>query len=70
MGKKYVGSTNNLVRRLKEHNSGRTKYTSMCDDWKMIYYREFETQSEAREFESRIKKNKKYRKEFYEEANI
>ncbi|MCA9385861.1 GIY-YIG nuclease family protein [Candidatus Dojkabacteria bacterium] len=37
MGKKYVGSTNNLVRRLKEHNSGRTKHGTTLISGIIIY---------------------------------
>jgi len=67
---KYTGSTNNLKRRLLEHNNGISKFTSTYCDWKIIYFKEFNTENEARLYERRIKKNKRYRQEFYLEAKL
>ena len=36
-GKHYVGMTTDLPRRLKEHNSGRSKFTSGHIPWVLIY---------------------------------
>jgi putative endonuclease len=66
--KRYVGSTNDLQKRLIEHNSGRSKYTSTEKDWQMFYWKSFEKEAEARSYEHLVKRNKKYRKLFYEEA--
>ena len=36
-GKHYVGMTSDLSRRLKDHNSGRSKFTSGHIPWVLIY---------------------------------
>lgn len=69
-GERYVGSTSDIERRLREHNSGKTRYTSKNKDWEMVYKKEFEEEKESREYEMKIKRNKKYRKEFYTEAGF
>ena len=33
----YIGMTKDLVARLKEHNAGRSKFTSAYKPWKVIY---------------------------------
>jgi len=33
----YVGQTDNLDIRLDSHNSGKSPYTSIAKDWKMVY---------------------------------
>lgn len=45
--KYYVGHSNNIIRRLKEHNSGKSKFTKKFMPWELLYYEEFESQSEA-----------------------
>ncbi|MCL4437665.1 GIY-YIG nuclease family protein [Patescibacteria group bacterium] len=50
-GKTYVGSTNNLDRRLKQHNSGRVKSTKYKIPLKVLFVEEFATLSEARKRE-------------------
>jgi putative endonuclease len=46
-GDLYKGSTENLERRIIEHNSGQVKYTSRYMPWKLVYCEEYETRSEA-----------------------
>ena len=46
--KSYVGSTNDLDRRIVEHNSGKSNYTSRYKPWKIIYTEVFSTLNEAR----------------------
>ncbi len=43
----YKGSTDDLQKRLKEHNSGKVKYTKGHLPYKMHYYEGFKTRSEA-----------------------
>ncbi|MCL5784155.1 MAG: GIY-YIG nuclease family protein [Patescibacteria group bacterium] len=57
-GKLYTGSTNNLVRRLEEHNSGKSKYTRLTRPFKIIYKEEFKTRSEAHKRELFLKTGK------------
>lgn len=54
----YTGSTNDLDRRLLEHNSGKTKYTSQTRPFKLIYKEEYETRLEARRRELFLKSGK------------
>ena len=46
-GKPYVGFTDNIQRRLQEHNSGNSRYTKTRGPWKLIYSEERKTLSEA-----------------------
>ena len=43
--------TENLERRLNEHNSGKMKSTKAFRPWKIVYFEEFETKQEARKRE-------------------
>lgn len=43
----YTGSTNNLDRRLSEHNNGRSKYTKNTKPFILLYKEEYLTKSEA-----------------------
>jgi predicted GIY-YIG superfamily endonuclease len=47
----YRGHTNDLKRRLAEHNAGKCSHTSKCRPWKVKFYAAFETLGLAREFE-------------------
>lgn len=51
----YVGSTNSLERRLKEHNSGRSSSTKSYKPFELVYRKEFSTETEARSFEKLLK---------------
>ncbi|AFH49900.1 Putative URI domain endonuclease [Ignavibacterium album JCM 16511] len=65
----YIGHTNNIERRLEEHNSGENKSTRAKRPWKLIFLRKFETNLEANRFELKLKKlrNKNFiRKEYSE----
>jgi len=53
--KSYVGFTDNLERRLEEHNSGKTYYTKKCRPWKIIYTESFNSISEAVKREKYLK---------------
>lgn len=46
-GTHYYGSTENLERRVKDHNTGKVKYTKGRRPWVLHYYEEFETRPEA-----------------------
>ena len=60
-GKFYVGSTNNIDRRLQEHNSeykvGR-KFTHKNGPWELIYKEHFDSRSDAMSREKFIKSRK------------
>ncbi len=53
--KTYVGYTNNLINRLKEHNSGESFYTKRFGPWEIIFTEQFKTKNEA------IKKEKYFK---------
>ena len=47
-GKLYVGHTENLTRRLGEHNSGKVKSTKSRIPFELLHHQGFSTRSEAR----------------------
>ncbi len=58
----YVGSTNNLERRLKEHNSKKVFSTKSYAPLKLVWNKEFQNEIEARKYE-RMLKDKRIEKE-------
>jgi len=54
----YTGSTNNLTRRLVDHNRGKTPYTRTGMPWKLVYAEKFRDKSSAYQREMEIKKRK------------
>ncbi len=61
-GRFYIGSTNNLDRRLKEHASGKTRTTRVLETNKLVYKELYTNIEEARSREKKLKsyKSKKY----------
>ncbi len=53
--KSYVGFTDNLERRLEEHNKGRTYFTKQYMPWKVIHTEFFDSLSEAVKREDYLK---------------
>ena len=51
----YVGLTNNLERRIKQHNKGREKTTRSYAPFKLIHTRIFPARTEARDYEKHLK---------------
>ena len=58
----YIGSTNNLERRLKEHQNGKTRTTRILKTNELVYFEEYQIEKEARDREKKLKsyKSKKY----------
>jgi len=67
----YIGSTNDIKRRLFEHNSGKSKYTKLTRPFELVYKEEYLTSSEARKRELYLKKlkNRKYIEWLVNEGN-
>ena len=57
-GRLYIGSTNNIDKRLNEHNSGKSFWTKRYHDWQLVYKEEFQTRTEAIKREKSIKRQK------------
>ncbi|MGI6314508.1 MAG: GIY-YIG nuclease family protein [Patescibacteria group bacterium] len=53
--KTYIGSTNNLARRLEEHNKGKERFTSIYKPWIPIYIEFYPNEKEARDREKELK---------------
>ena len=54
----YVGSTNNVERRLSEHNTKRSKYTSELIPWELVFSQKFRDLALARTVEYSLKRLK------------
>jgi putative endonuclease len=57
-GRLYTGSTNNIERRLHEHNIGQTKYTSKTGPFELVYKEVYNTKLEATRRERFLKTGK------------
>lgn len=57
-GRHYIGSTSNIIRRIAQHNGGKTKSTRQKGIWEVIYREEFQTCIDARRRERKIKSYK------------
>ena len=58
----YVGQTDDPERRLNDHNSGISSYTSQAKDWEIVHLEKFNDRKAAirRELEIKRKKSRKY----------
>ena len=51
----YTGSTNNLERRIKEHNSGLVPSIKLIRPFDLIYYEGYRSERDARKREQNLK---------------
>jgi len=51
----YIGHSEDLRQRLKDHNCGKSPHTSRHAPWKVKFYAAFETIEFARDFEQYLK---------------
>ena len=51
----YYGYTNDLRKRFKEHNSGKSKFTKGHIPWKLVFYCAFVDEQKAKDFELYLK---------------
>jgi putative endonuclease len=63
----YYGFTEDLVQRLSDHNTNRSKFTRFKGPWTLIFKREFTDKTQALQFEIYLKKmrNKTFIKSEY-----
>lgn len=57
-GRIYIGQTNQLQRRLADHNEGRVKSTKHERPWSVLAIEQFVGRSQARWFENCLKRSK------------
>jgi putative endonuclease len=64
----YVGLTDNIKRRIKEHNDGHNKTTKPYRPFKLLLIEKFDTRLEARKREKYLKSGigKEYLKTFFD----
>ena len=67
-GKRYIGFTNNIVRRLFEHNNGLVKSTKNRRPLELIYSEELDNKSSVMEREEFLKSGKG--REFLKNKNL
>ena len=58
-GKFYIGSTDNLERRMKQHISGHTQTIKTMNNPKLVLAQEYQSLNIARKIERKIKKLKR-----------
>ena len=54
-GQRYIGCTGDLKRRLRDHNSGQTTFTSKSIPWRLVTYIAFSDAAQAFAFEGYLK---------------
>lgn len=72
-GEYYVGSTHNLQRRIKMHNEGTTRFTSIHLPVTLVYYEEYEKYEDALKREKQLKgwsRVKKIRYARFPQSNV
>lgn len=51
----YIGLTNDLTKRLKEHNSGLSKFTRKYRPWGLVYLEGYADLEDAKDREKKLK---------------
>ena len=57
-GRRYIGLTDNLERRLQDHNTGISKWTRLRGPWKIVWSKSCADLTEARKLENLLKRQK------------
>lgn len=63
-GRYYIGSTSDLIRRVKQHKEGHTGTSRRLGEFEVVFTQETETLGKARQMEKKIKSWK--RRDFIE----
>jgi len=69
--KSYVGVTDNIERRLREHNSGKNFYTKRYAPWEVIHAESFDSFEKARSREKFLKttSGRRFLKNLFDKLN-
>ena len=62
----YVGYTNNINKRIKDHNNSKGAKFTKGKKWNLIYYKKYLSKSKAMSEEYKLKKNKILRRNIKE----
>ena len=57
--KYYIGFTDDLKKRIKEHQSGESKWTKSFGPWELVYYEAFISWKDANKREKQLKNHGK-----------
>jgi putative endonuclease len=57
-GRHYIGLTENVVRRLYQHNAGESQWTAKHGPWELVWQSPAMDLSEARKLENLLKRQK------------
>jgi putative endonuclease len=57
-GLRYIGISNGVLRRLEDHNSGKSRWTKSRGPWNLVWQSRLLTLSEARKLENLLKRQK------------
>jgi putative endonuclease len=66
--KTYVGYTNDIISRIKKHNSNKGAKSTKGYKWLLIYTKKFKSKNKAMSFEYKLKHNKNERKKITEKS--
>lgn len=58
VGRRYIGLSECIFKRMDDHNNGRSTYTAKHRPWKLVWYSPSLTLTEARKLENLLKKQK------------
>jgi len=61
----YIGSTGDLIQRMKDHNAGKTKSIRHKLPVELVYYEAYQTKFHARRREIELKKNSAKKEELF-----
>ena len=67
LNKSYVGYTNNLQKRLNNHNSNLGAKSTKGYKWEIVYTRRFYSKNKALSFEYKLKKDRNERQKLLNE---
>ena len=54
-GRFYIGQSQNLQKRLDAHNKGYSMYTKKYRPWTLVWYKSFDSRTEAYQLEQKLK---------------